>query len=68
MMDMGSNSAASFWGRGHPSWSASGHSSTGAGHGPTGAATGGSAGAGSGNHTDPKMAEKLMTELQVRKE
>ena len=62
MMDMSGNSPASFWaGARHPSWSSSGHGSghAGANTTNTGGATGGS------NNSDPKMAEKLMTELQV---
>ena len=62
MMDMSGNSPASFWGARHPSWSSSNHGSGHTGANSTTAATGGSSGA---NHSDPKMAEKLMTELQV---
>ena len=56
-MSGGNSSASSFWGSRHTSWSPAHQSSphTGAG---AGAAT-------SGNNADPKMAEKLMTELQV---
>ena len=67
MTDMSGNSPASFWGvaRSHaPSWSpaapGSGHTSSGSG----GHGQGSVAGSGAGN-SDPKMAEKLMTELQV---
>ena len=67
MGDMSANSPASFWGvaRSHaPSWSPA---SAGPGHtGQSG--SGGHQGAGSGGqggNSDPKMAEKLMTELQV---
>ena len=57
MMDMGGNSAAAFWGATrHSSWPAANHS---AGHN-------GAGGAAQSNPSDPKMAEKLMTELQVR--
>jgi len=57
VMDMGGNSAAAFWGASrHSSWPATNHS---AGHN-------GAGGAAQANPSDPKMAEKLMTELQVR--
>ena len=57
MMDMGGNSAAAFWGATrHSSWPAGNHS---AGHN-------GAGGTAQSNPSDPKMAEKLMTELQVR--
>jgi hypothetical protein len=52
MMEMGGNPAAAFWGARHPSWPAATH----AGHQPPT----------SGASQDPKVAEKLMTELQVR--
>ena len=52
MMEMGGSPAAAFWGARHPSWPATSH----AGHQPATAAT----------NQDPKVAEKLMTELQVR--
>jgi hypothetical protein len=48
---MDPNPAAAFWGARHASWG---------GHAHAGVPTNGSA------HNDPKMAEKLMTELQVR--
>ena len=58
MMDMGGNSAAAFWGATrHSSWPATTNHS--AGHN-------GSGGSAQANPSDPKMAEKLMTELQVR--
>ena len=62
MMDgMGGNTAASFWGARPGSWSTSP-----AGNHSSGHAAPGSAGAGAANNSnDPKMAEKLMTELQV---
>ena len=56
MMEMGGNSAAAFWGARHSSWPASNPSSGHNGSGPQAQA----------NPSDPKMAEKLMTELQVR--
>ena len=52
MMEMGGNPAAAFWGARHPTWA--GHS-----HQAPPVSTNGS--------SDPKMAEKLMTELQVRR-
>ena len=67
MSDMSANSPASFWGvaRSHaPSWSpasaAPGHAPSGSGHQGAGGGSGGQ-----GGNSDPKMAEKLMTELQV---
>ena len=60
MMEMGTNSpTASFWGARHGSWS-SNHNT---GHNGQSAAAATSAGSSTNN--DPKMAEKLMTELQV---
>ena len=56
-MSGGNSSASSFWGSRHTSWSPAHQSSPHAGVG-AGAAT-------PGNNADPKMAEKLMTELQV---
>ena len=68
MGDMSANSPASFWGvaRSHaPSWSPS----AGPGHAPSGSGghqgAGGAGSGGQGGNSDPKMAEKLMTELQV---
>ena len=52
MMDMGGNSAAAFWGARHASWPATSHAHSVAG--------------GAAANQDPKVAEKLMTELQVR--
>ena len=52
MMDMGGNSAAAFWGARHASWPSSSHSHSSSG--------------GAAANQDPKVAEKLMTELQVR--
>ena len=49
MMDMGGQAAA-FWGARHPTWAGHAHQAT-----PTS----------SNASSDPKMAEKLMTELQV---
>ena len=58
-MSGGNSSASSFWGSRHTSWSPAHQSSPHAGAGAgAGAAT-------PGNNADPKMAEKLMTELQV---
>lgn len=51
MMEMGGSPAAAFWGARHATWPATSH----AGHQAPAAAT-----------QDPKVAEKLMTELQVR--
>lgn len=65
---MADNSPASFWGvaRSHaPSWSPA----SGPGHAPSGSGghqgAGGAGSGGQGTNSDPKMAEKLMTELQV---
>ena len=70
MGDMSANSPASFWGvaRSHaPSWSpasaAPGHTGPSGSGGHQGA--GGAGSGGQGGNSDPKMAEKLMTELQV---
>lgn len=53
MMDsMGGNPAAAFWGARHPSWPATSHASH--------------QGSNATPNQDPKVAEKLMTELQVR--
>ena len=51
MMEMGGNPAAAFWGARHASWAGHSHANPVA----TSAAS----------HSDPKMAEKLMSELQV---
>ena len=51
MMDMGGSPAAAFWGARHPSWPTHSHAT------PVTSAP---------SHSDPKMAEKLMSELQVR--
>lgn len=51
MMDMGGNPAAAFWGARHASWPGHPHSA---------------AQTTQNTHSDPKMAEKLMSELQVR--
>jgi hypothetical protein len=48
---MDPNPAAAFWGARHASWPSHTHSAT-----PANTTA----------HNDPKMAEKLMTELQVR--